>query len=98
MGRSERERRDLLIAFEYQTGATQKEIARRHGVDPRTVRRALKRLRDDPPMVSVHEPLERLESHLLWLERGIEDLALARTSARSSRTQIAAIKTQHKLM
>lgn len=97
MNREERLRRDFAIASEALSGRSQKDIALRFQLSPRTVRRAIGRIRN---LESGHgsDPFDQLRRRLAQLEIAIEDLAVSRLEARNPRTRIAAIRAQTAVM
>jgi hypothetical protein len=96
--RDARARRDLLISIEALAGRTHTQIADRHGVCERTVRRAIGRAREASPAPSSDRGVEELHKYWLRLEQSIEDLGFTRLEAPTARSKVAAIDTQTSLM
>ena len=98
MSRGAQARRDLMMLVEQSAGATQSEIAARHGVCVRTVRRAIKRARAMTPGSVDGASVRMLGEYMAWLDVAISELAVARMSAASPRTRLAATRVQLSLM
>jgi len=98
MKRERQFRRDVAIWIESLSGVRQAEIADRHGIGQRTVRRAIERVN----RLEQGEPNDhargRLDEYWLQLEASIEDLAKIRLRGGNLRTQLAAIEKQSELM
>jgi DNA-binding Lrp family transcriptional regulator len=88
MTRTDQLRRDLRIAFEFNAGVPQAELAGAYGISERTVRRAIRRAAQSGERTG--EAIEELSRRYTELTAAIEDLALARGGA----DRLAAISEQ----
>jgi hypothetical protein len=98
MNRDRRRRRDLLIAIEASTGSSQSEIAERHEISERTVRRAIGRIEGAPPDSAESRAYGEVRHYWLYLGQAIEDLGFVRTNASTVRGRVTAIDRQAALM
>jgi hypothetical protein len=89
----DRLRRDLEICLEVGSGDSQADIARRHGVSTRTVRRALMRVGG-----RVGVGWSMFETRWIQIDATIESLAMRRVEEGGSTAAIEAIRLQADLM
>jgi hypothetical protein len=96
MGAREQDERDLMMMLEFAIGRKEAEIAHRHHVDERTVRRALRRVEAKRHSLPREEPdaIEELEDYVLRLDQMSNDLGELRTRSTRLGDRIRAMRLQ----